>query len=91
MAARFALPETYPEAPAAHLEPKSYFLKDVFTDVVFPDRYVARRTKRASGAAWRALTSAISWAATSWRSCGRLSGSVRGSPSCPARRRNAVC
>ena len=45
-----------PPPPRPPETPKSYFLKDVFTDVVFPDRYVARRTKRAAGATWRAMT-----------------------------------
>ena len=54
LASQFGLQTPPPPRPPA--EPKSYFLKDVFTDVVFPDRYVARRTKRAAGATWRALT-----------------------------------
>jgi type VI secretion system protein ImpL len=45
-----------PPPPRPPETPKSYFLKDVFTDVVFPDRYLARRTKRAAGATWRAMT-----------------------------------
>ncbi|MGB3543053.1 type VI secretion system membrane subunit TssM [Rubrivirga sp.] len=45
-----------PPPPRAPAEPKSYFLKDVFTDVVFPDRFIARRTKKAAGATWRAMT-----------------------------------
>ncbi len=45
-----------PPPPRAPSEPKSYFLKDVFTDVVFPDRFIARRTKKAAGATWRAMT-----------------------------------
>ena len=48
MAARFDLPETYPEAPAAHLEPKSYFLKDLFTKVVIPDQHLVRPTGKAA-------------------------------------------
>ncbi|MEO0558137.1 MAG: type VI secretion system membrane subunit TssM [Bacteroidota bacterium] len=54
LASQFGLATPPPPRPPE--EPKSYFLKDVFTDVVFPDRYVAKRTQRASGAAWRALT-----------------------------------
>ena len=54
LASQFGLQTPRPPRPPA--EAKSYFLKDVFTDVVFPDRYVARRTKRAAGATWRALT-----------------------------------
>ena len=45
-----------PPPPRPPEQPKSYFLKDVFTDVVFPDQHVARRTKRAAGATWRAMT-----------------------------------
>ena len=45
-----------PPPPRAPEEPKSYFLKDVFTDVVFPDRFIARRTQAAAGATWRAMT-----------------------------------
>ncbi len=45
-----------PPPPRPPEQPKSYFLKDVFTDVVFPDQHVARRTQRAAGATWRAMT-----------------------------------
>lgn len=45
-----------PPPPRPPETPKSYFLKDVFTEVVFPDRYLARRTKKAAGATWRAMT-----------------------------------
>ncbi|GAB5537539.1 MAG: type VI secretion system membrane subunit TssM [Rubricoccaceae bacterium] len=54
LASQFGLATPPPPRPPE--DPKSYFLKDVFTDVVFPDRYIAKRTQRASGAAWRALT-----------------------------------
>ena len=48
MAARFDLPETYPEAPPAHLEPKSYFLKELFTEIVIPDQHLVRPTGKAA-------------------------------------------
>ena len=48
MAARFDLPEAYPEAPSGLLEPKSYFLKDLFTEVVIPDQHLVRPTGKAA-------------------------------------------
>ncbi|WP_412068632.1 type VI secretion system membrane subunit TssM [Rubrivirga sp. IMCC43871] len=54
LAEQFGLRTPPPPRPPA--EPKSYFLKGVFTDVVFRDRYLARRTKKAAGATWRAMT-----------------------------------
>jgi len=56
LAAQFGLPAPMTAPPP--VETKSYFLKDVFTDVVIPDQHLAQRTRRASGAAWRALTRA---------------------------------
>jgi type VI secretion system protein ImpL len=45
--AEFGLP---PEVPSydPEVETKSYFIKDVFTDVVVPDRHLARRTSKAA-------------------------------------------
>jgi type VI secretion system protein ImpL len=56
LAAQFGLAGPPPAPPP--VETKSYFLKDVFTDIVIPDRHLARRTRRAAGATWRALTKA---------------------------------
>ena len=56
LAAQFGL--AGPPAAPPPLETKSYFLKDLFTTVVFPDQHLARRTQRAKGATWRALTRA---------------------------------
>jgi type VI secretion system protein ImpL len=56
LAAQFGLAGPAPTAPP--VETKSYFLKSLFTEVVFPDQHLARRTQRATGATWRALTRA---------------------------------
>ena len=56
LAAQFGL--AGPPAAPAPVEVKSYFLKGLFTEVVFPDQHLARRTRRAAGATWRALTRA---------------------------------
>ena len=56
LAAQFGL--AGPAPTPAPVETKSYFLKDLFTNVVFPDQHLARRTQRAAGATWRALTRA---------------------------------
>lgn len=44
IAGRFGLPASPVQHAAPTAETKSYFLKDVFTDVVFPDRGMARRS-----------------------------------------------
>ncbi len=56
LAAQFGM--AGPPPPPPPVETKSYFLKGLFTDVVIPDQHLARRTRRASGASWRALTRA---------------------------------
>ena len=56
LAAQFGLAGPAPAPPP--VETKSYFLKNLFTQVVFPDQHLAQRTRRATGASWRALTRA---------------------------------
>ncbi len=46
VARRFDLSPTNEALPETMEESKSYFIKDLFTDVVIPDRYLARQTSR---------------------------------------------
>src|SRR6056297_3302372 len=46
--AEFGLPPEHASFGNPEVETKSYFIKDVFTDVVVPDRHIARRTTKAA-------------------------------------------
>ncbi len=46
--AEFGLPPEAASFGSPEVETKSYFIKDVFTDVVVPDRHIARRTTKAA-------------------------------------------
>ncbi|NBB85619.1 MAG: type VI secretion system membrane subunit TssM [Bacteroidetes bacterium] len=48
IADKFGLPTGRAEAAPSPLEAKSYFIKDVFTDVIVPDRYLVQRTSKAA-------------------------------------------
>ncbi|HMB91549.1 MAG TPA: type VI secretion system membrane subunit TssM [Rhodothermales bacterium] len=48
VARKFELPSAGVPMANANTETKSYFIKDLFTDVMFPDQYMVRRTSKAS-------------------------------------------
>lgn len=48
IADEFGLPPEMGLGAGPELETKSYFIKDVFTDVIVPDRHLGRRTSRAA-------------------------------------------
>lgn len=48
VARKFELPSAGVPMASTHTETKSYFIKDLFTDVMFPDQYMVRRTSKAS-------------------------------------------
>ena len=48
IAREFGLPAEMGFGADLELETKSYFIKDVFTDVIVPDQYLGRRTSRAA-------------------------------------------
>lgn len=52
VAGDLALPGNTPEPYDPERDTKAFFIKDLFTDVVVPDRYIVQRTSKASRKTW---------------------------------------